>query len=174
MTLLKLFIMCLPFGAGLVNAGEPIAPAVRESTISVAAFKGLYLQTGIGNDLPQVLVYRTDGRCAGVLDHNAEGRLEAAISEVLASSDSECRPFLSNEFGATQASTETGPGKITIQLLAFSEAFCTACVRMSKQVRRIAQAESNGYDWVITWVSLGTDANPRRAPDSDCAECPKD
>lgn len=135
--------------------------ALQEATIGMAPYRALYVESGVGESLPTILVYAPSGRCIGVLDHAASGRLRQSIEQLVSKPVDGCAPFLSTEFGATGPSGKTAPGHITVQLLVFTGDFCHACGEVEKEFRALAAESQSGYDWRVTRVDLGIDYNPR-------------
>lgn len=147
------------------------APVIAESTVGVHVLQKVYLPAGIGDDLPKVLVFGTDGDCLGALNHGAAASLNAEIERLIAEPTDNCDLHVSPEFGVTEPSVATGSGKVLVQLLTFAGDFCQACSKMEASLKELAQSTGEGRDWRITRVSLEKAFNPNAKPKGECPAC---
>lgn len=166
---------CLSAWTGSSFGEDNRESTIQTAIIGVAPYRALYVQAGVAESLPAILVYAPSGRCVGTLDYSASARLHEAIEELISEPDTGCAPFLSTEFGATGPGESTGPGRVTVQLLVFAGDFCSACTELEEEFRTLATESQPDYDWLLTRVDLGIDYNPRvDTPEVDRAPRPTD
>ena len=142
-----------------VAADDTAGPAkVVEATISVADHTRRYVEPGLGNAAPKVMVYSPQGVCVAVLDESVRGRLAAEVADAGTRTEKACAvsPPVSVVGGANK-----GSGGISVELLLFDVPFCGACDALRKEFDQLTAAQP-GYRYQLTKVNFGKAFNAQR------------
>lgn len=143
-----------------VSADETTEVAtVIESTISVAEHARRYVEPGVGNAAPLVLVYSAKGRCVAVFGETVRGRLASAVADAGTRTKKECAVLPSHTAGSD---VTEGEQRVSVELLVFDMPFCGACDALRNEFNQLAKAKPENR-YLLTKVNFGKEFNAQKA-----------